>query len=246
MIMKEKINIEKLPKHVAIIMDGNGRWAKAKGQNRLFGHSAGVETLKNILRCAGNIGIKYLTVYAFSTENWNRPQDEVSGLMTILLDAIKSEIEEIHKSDVRINVIGDIQKLPQNVQSRINDAIELTKNNKGITFNIALSYGGRWDIVNAVMDIAEDYKQDKINKTDITENLFSTYLSTKNIPDPELIIRTSGELRLSGFLLYESVYSELYFTDVYWPDFSEEDFYKAIIDYQNRERRLGKISEQLK
>jgi undecaprenyl diphosphate synthase len=244
--MKEKINIEKLPKHVAIIMDGNGRWAKAKGQNRLFGHSAGVETLKNILRCAGNIGIKYLTVYAFSTENWNRPQDEVSGLMTILLDAIKSEIEEIHKSDVRINVIGDIQKLPQNVQSRINDAIELTKNNKGITFNIALSYGGRWDIVNAVMDIAEDYKQDKINKTDITENLFSTYLSTKNIPDPELIIRTSGELRLSGFLLYESVYSELYFTDVYWPDFSEEDFYKAIIDYQNRERRLGKISEQLK
>jgi undecaprenyl diphosphate synthase len=244
--MKDKINTENIPKHVAIIMDGNGRWAKAKGQNRLFGHRAGVKALKNILRCAGNIGVKYLTVYAFSTENWNRPQDEVSGLMTILLSAIKSEIEEIHKSDVRINVIGDIQKLPQNVQNKINDAIELTKDNKRITFNIALSYGGRWDIINAVKNIAEDYKQDKINKTDIDETLFASYLSTKNMPDPELIIRTSGELRLSGFLIYESVYSELYFTDVYWPDFSEEDFYKAIIEYQARERRIGKTSEQLK
>ncbi|MDR2498189.1 MAG: isoprenyl transferase [Tannerellaceae bacterium] len=243
--MEKQINKEKLPTHIAIIMDGNGRWAKEKGQSRLFGHKAGVDTLKNILRCAGNIGIKYLTVYAFSTENWSRPQDEVSGLMDIFLVALKSEIKELHESDVKITIIGDIQKFSQSVQKGINDAIELTKNNNGIVFNVALNYGGRWDIINAVINIAEDYKQNKINKTDITEMLFSSYLSTKNIPDPELIIRTSGEQRLSGFLLYESVYSELYFTDIYWPAFSENDFYEAIIAYQNRERRLGKISEQL-
>ncbi|GHV51850.1 isoprenyl transferase [Bacteroidia bacterium] len=244
--MIEKINIEKLPKHIAIIMDGNGRWATSKGQNRLFGHAAGVTSLKNVLRCAGNIEIKYLTVYAFSTENWNRPKEEVDGLMSLFLNSIKSEIEEIHQSGVKINIIGDIQGLPKDVQEGIDYIVKLTKDNKRIALNIALNYGGRWDIINAVANIAEDYKQNKINKTEIDEKLFSFYLSTKNIPDPELIIRTSGELRLSGFLLYESVYSELYFTNVLWPDFSENDFYEAIIAYQNRERRLEKTSEQLR
>ncbi|MDR2834881.1 MAG: isoprenyl transferase [Bacteroidales bacterium] len=246
MSLKEQINIEKLPKHVAIIMDGNGRWAKSKGQMRLLGHKAGVKALKNILRCAGTLGIKYLTVYAFSTENWNRPQDEVSGLMTILLNAIKSEIKEIHESDVKINVIGDTSKLPEKVQQKINDAIELTKTNKRITFNIALSYSSRCDIINAVKNIAEDYKNNKINQTEINETLFSKYLSTKEIPNPELLIRTSGELRISNFLLFEIAYSELYFTDIFWPDFSEENFYQAILDYQSRERRYGKTSEQIK
>ena len=245
MTLKDQININKLPQHIAIIMDGNGRWAKQRGQMRLFGHKAGVKTLKNILRCAGHLGVKYLTVYAFSTENWNRPQEEVSGLMSILLQAIKSEIKEIHESDVKINVIGDINKLPQKVQQRINEAIELTKNNKRITFNIALNYGARDEIINAVKNIANDLINNNIQTQDINQNLFSSYLTTKNIPDPELLIRTSGELRISNFLLYQIAYSELYFTDVLWPDFTEDIFYEAIIDYQKRERRYGKTSEQI-
>ena len=245
MSLKEQINIKNLPQHIAIIMDGNGRWAKSKGKIRLAGHNAGVKVLKNILRCAGELGIKYLTVYAFSSENWYRPKDEVSGLMSILMNAIKSEIKEIHESDVKINVIGELCKLPEKVQEKINSAIELTKNNKRITFNVALSYGGRSEIINAVKKIAEDTKNNNLEINQINENLFSQYLTTKNMPDPELLIRTSGEQRISNFLLYQIAYSELYFTDVFWPDFSEENFYAAIIDYQNRERRYGKTSEQL-
>lgn len=246
MTIKEKININNLPQHIAIIMDGNGRWAKEKEQIRLFGHKSGVKALKKILRCAGEIGIKYLTVYAFSTENWHRPKDEISGLMTILLQAIKSEIKEIHDSNTKINVIGDITKLPSKVQKKINDAIELTKNNNRICFSIALNYSGRADILNAAKKIAEDFKNNKINLDSINDTLFHEYLYTKEITYPDLLIRTGGEFRISNFLLFETAYSEMYFTNTFWPDFSEEEFYKAIISFQNRERRFGKTSEQIK
>lgn len=246
MSLKEKINLEKLPQHIAIIMDGNGRWAKEKNKNRLFGHRAGVKSLKNILRTPGELGIKFFTVYAFSTENWNRPKDEVSALMTILLQAIQSEIEEINKSNVKINVIGDISAFPKNIQKKIFDAVELTKNNDRICFSIALNYSGRYDILNATKKIAEDVKNNSLNADDIDETVFKKYLSTKNIPDPDLLIRTSGEYRISNFLLFEIAYSELYFTNTYWPDFSQEDFFSAIISYQSRERRFGKTSEQIK
>jgi len=246
MSLKEEINVEKLPQHVAIIMDGNGRWAKARGQIRLFGHNAGVQTIKKILRIAGGLGIRHLTVYAFSTENWNRPKDEVSGLMSILLKAMESELKALHESNVKINVIGEIEKLPRDVRGKINEAIELTRNNSGITFNVALSYSGRWEIINAAKKIAEDVKNNNLEIDNIDEKLFPSYLTTGNMPDPELLIRTSGELRISNFLLYQIAYSEFYFADVYWPDFSEEEFYKALISYQNREIRKGKTSEQLK
>jgi len=246
MSLKGQVNIEKLPQHVAIIMDGNGRWAKSKGQIRLFGHQAGVQTVKKIVQIAGELGVKYLTVYAFSTENWNRPQDEVFGLMSILVKAIDSEIKELNEKNVKLNFIGEIEKLPENVQQKIKEAIESTKNNSGITFNVALSYSGRWEIIDAVKKIAKDVKNDNLNIDKINETLFSSYLTTRNMPDPDLLIRTSGELRISNFLLYQIAYSEFYFTDVFWPDFSEEDFYKALISYQNREIRKGQISEQLK
>jgi len=245
MLLKKDINLEKLPQHIALIMDGNGRWAKAKGQPRLFGHKAGVQTVKKILQISAKLGVKYLTVYAFSIENWNRPKDEVSGLMTILLSAIRSELNELNKANVKLNVIGEIEKLPTKIRTKINEAIELTKNNTGIRFNVALNYSGRWEIVNAAKKIAEDVKNNNLEINKIDETLFSSYLTTRNMPDPDLLIRTSGELRISNYLLYQIAYSEFYFTDVFWPDFSEEEFYKAIISYQNREIRKGKISEQL-
>jgi len=246
MLLEKEINIEKLPQHVAIIMDGNGRWAKARGQIRLFGHKAGVQAVKRILQVAGKLGIKYLTVYAFSTENWNRPKEEVSGLMSILLMAVESELKELHASNVKLNVIGEIEKLPKKVKQKIDEAIKLTKNNSGITFNVAISYSGRWEIINAAKRIAEDVKNNNLEIDKIDEELFPSYLATGNMPDPELLIRTSGELRVSNYLLYQIAYSEFYFTDVFWPDFSEEEFYKALISYQNREIRRGQISAETK
>lgn len=241
----ESIDKNRLPNHVAIIMDGNGRWAKSKGLLRLNGHSEGAKTVKTTLQACGELGIRYLTVYAFSTENWNRPLAEINGLMALLINSIDKEIKEINNSGVKVRVIGEIEKLPKNVQKKLNYAIELTKDNQRVDFIIALSYSGRWEIVNAVKKIVENCKNNTLSINSVDEKLFSTYLSTVEIPDPELLIRTSGEKRISNFLLYQIAYTELYFTDVLWPDFSKEEFYKAIVDYQNRERRFGKTSEQI-
>lgn len=245
MSLKNKIDKNKIPTHVAIIMDGNGRWAKSRGKMRLAGHQEGARSVRTAIEVCGELGIKYLTVYAFSTENWNRPKSEVNGLMNLLVSSIDKEFEEINKLGVRIRIIGEIVKLPANVQSKLNLAVENTKNNNKLNFVIALSYSGRWDIVNAAQKIAQDCKNNIINLESINDKIFESYLSTSEIPDPELLIRTSGEERISNFLLYQIAYSELYFTDVLWPDFSKEEFYSAIINYQKRERRFGKTSEQL-
>jgi undecaprenyl diphosphate synthase len=245
--MSEINNIDKsrIPSHVAVIMDGNGRWAKSRGKMRLTGHQEGAKSVKQAIEACGELGIKFLTVYAFSTENWSRPQNEVSGLMSLLVSSVDKEFEEINQRGIKILVIGQLDKLPENVQKKLKFAIEKTKNNTALTFIIALSYSGRWDIVNAVKKLSEDCINNKLDTSKIDEQLFAKYLSTSEIPDPELLIRTSGEERISNFLLYQLAYSELYFTDVLWPDFSKEDFYKAIINYQKRERRFGKTSEQL-
>ncbi len=245
MSLRESINPERIPQHIAIIMDGNGRWAKQRGKLRLSGHNEGAKTLKKIIETAANLGVKYLTVYAFSTENWNRPKEEVSGLMNLLVNSMEREIKEVNKNGIKISVIGDIDKLPSQVIKKVNKAIEITQNNDKFNVIIALSYSGRWEIANAVKKIATDVKSGIIDPQQIDETLISNYFVTKDIPDPELLIRTSGEHRISNFLLYQLAYSELYFTDVLWPDFSSEEFYKAILDYQSRERRFGKTSEQL-
>lgn len=246
MSLKENINPERVPQHIAIIMDGNGRWAKQKGKMRLSGHNEGAKALKNIIETAANTGVKFLTVYAFSTENWNRPKDEVSGLMNLLMSSMEKEIKNVQKNGIKISVIGDTCKLPDKVRKKVEKAIEATKSNKKFNVIIALSYSGRWELVNAIKNITEDIMSNKISLDNITEDSVSQYLTTAGIPDPELLIRTSGEYRISNFLLYQLAYSELYFTDVLWPDFSSEEFYKAIIDYQSRERRFGKTSEQIK
>jgi undecaprenyl diphosphate synthase len=246
MSLKENINPERVPQHIAIIMDGNGRWAKQKGKMRLSGHNEGAKALKNIIETAANTGVKFLTVYAFSTENWNRPKDEVSGLMNLLMSSMEKEIKNVQKNGIKISVIGDKSKLPDKVRKKVEKAIEATKSNKKFNVIIALSYSGRWELVNAIKNITEDIMSNKISLDNITEDSVSQYLTTVGIPDPELLIRTSGEYRISNFLLYQLAYSELYFTDVLWPDFSSEEFYKAIIDYQSRERRFGKTSEQIK
>lgn len=245
MSLIDKIDKDKLPKHVAMIMDGNGRWAKSRGKVRLSGHQEGAKSVKNVIQVCGHLGIKYLTVYAFSTENWNRPKAEINGLMTLLVNSIDREIDELKEQGVKVKVIGEIDVLPKNVKKKLDFAIETTKDNTRLTFIIALSYSGRWDILNAVKSILQDSEENKIKSSDFNPELFEKYLSTSEIPDPELLIRTSGESRISNFLLYQIAYSELYFTDVLWPDFSREEFFKALLDYQNRERRFGKTSEQL-
>lgn len=245
MSLIEKIDKTRIPKHVAIIMDGNGRWAKSRGKMRLSGHQEGAKSVKTAIEVCGELGIQYLTVYAFSTENWNRPKNEISGLMNLLVSSVDREINEINELGIRIQVIGEMNKLPDNVRKKLQDAIETTKNNKKLTFIVALSYSGRWDILNAAKSIARDAKENLIDPSEISYELFESYLATAATPDPELLIRTSGEERISNFLLYQSAYSEFYFTDVLWPDFSKEAFYEAILDYQNRERRFGKTSEQL-
>ncbi len=242
---RKKLNIGNVPKHVAIIMDGNGRWAAKHGIERIFGHEHGVESVRSTVEGAGEIGVKYLTLYAFSTENWERPKSEVDALMSLLVQAIEGETDELMKNNVRLGAIGDLSKLPADVLNKLNECIRVLDKNTGLNLVLALSYSSKWEITDAVRKIADDVKKDKIKTTDIDDKLFEKYLSTTGIPDPELLIRTSGEFRISNFLLWQIAYSELYFTDVLWPDFRKEDLFKAVCDFQNRERRFGKISNQL-
>lgn len=245
MNLKEKLIAEKLPRHIAIIMDGNGRWAKEKGKDRLFGHYHGVESVRNIVEGCAELGIGYLTLYAFSTENWDRPKDEVTGLMELLVETIRQEVSTLNKNNIRLHVIGNISLLPPSAQKELDEACEATQKNSGLNLIMALSYSSRWEIVNAVKKIGEAIKANTLQPGDISDTLFQNYLCTAPFPDPELMIRTSGEYRISNFLLYQLAYSELYFTDALWPDFRKENLYQALWDYQNRERRFGKTSEQL-
>lgn len=240
-IIPSNIKMESIPKHIAIIMDGNGRWATERMLPRNLGHRAGVEALRDVIKTASNIGIKYLTLYAFSTENWKRPASEVSLLMKLLVEYLRKEIAELHDNNVKINVIGDILKLPAEAIEEIEKALQKTRNNEGLVVNIALNYGGRSELVHALKNITLKAKNNEIEIDDIDEDLIGSFLYTKDIPDPELMIRTSGEIRLSNFLLWQCAYSEFYFTDIYWPDFRGEDLLMAIADYQNRKRRFGGI-----
>jgi undecaprenyl diphosphate synthase len=245
MSFKDQIDPKRIPKHVAVIMDGNGRWAKTQGEMRIFGHLNGVSAVRDTLSAAGDIGVKYLTLYAFSTENWDRPIEEVSALMDLLVQTIVKEIDELQDKEVRLQAIGDLNSLPENCRETLVKAIERTKDNKRITLVLALSYSSRWEITRAIRAISEDVKNDKLSMDSIDQETIDSYLETRDIPDPELLIRTSGEKRISNFLLWQIAYSELYFTSVFWPDFKKEDFFEAIVVYQNRERRFGKISEQI-
>jgi len=239
------IDKNKLPKHVAIIMDGNGRWAKQKGEHRIFGHQNGVESVRNVTEAAAELGIKFLTLYAFSTENWNRPIAEVNALMELLVSTISNEVKTLNKNKIRLQAIGNLKSLPGNCFNELMNAIKETEQNDRMTLVIAISYSSKWEIIEAIRNISEKVKKNEISSEDIDETLFSSFLTTKNIPDPELLIRTSGEQRISNFLLWQIAYAELYFTEKLWPDFHKEDFYEAILDYQNRERRFGKTSEQI-
>jgi len=243
--LEQQIDKSRLPKHIAIIMDGNGRWAKEQGQDRLFGHVHGVESVRNIVEGCAELGVEYLTLYAFSTENWDRPEYEVVGLMELLVTTIRKEVESLHKNNIRLHVIGDMKMLPDNALRELNEALDFTKNNTGLNLIMALSYSGRWELLNAVKGIAEKVKNGKLNMEDIDQNILKQHLVTSEFPDPELMIRTSGEYRISNFLLYQLAYAELYFTKVRWPDFRKENLYEAIIDYQGRERRFGQTGEQI-
>ncbi|GEP62251.1 isoprenyl transferase [Clostridium beijerinckii] len=235
------LDMNNIPNHIAIIMDGNGRWAKEQNLPRSMGHRAGVETIRRILKEATRLGIKNLTLYAFSTENWARPKDEVGTLMKLLVTYLKRELKECHENGVRMNVLGDTSKLPKECQNALEEALETTRNNTKINLNFALNYGGRNEIVRAIKLINSDIKNGKLNEEDINEALVEKYLYTKGIPDPDLIIRPSGEQRLSNFLLWQCAYSEFWYSDINWPDFKEKDLRKAIADYQNRDRRFGKV-----
>jgi len=237
----EEIDATNLPKHIAITMDGNGRWAKSKGKLRIFGHKNGVKAVRDTVEGAAEIGIEYLTLYAFSSENWNRPEKEVNALMTLLVSAINKETKTLMDNNIRLITIGDINKLPSKAQKELQEAITKTKDNTRMNLVLALSYSGRGEILNAVKNIIKDGKEPE----EINESTFQQYLTTKSVPDPELLIRTSGEYRISNFLLWQIAYSELYFTDTLWPDFRRADLYKAILNYQSRERRFGKTTEQL-
>jgi undecaprenyl diphosphate synthase len=242
---KDHIDPQNLPQHVAIIMDGNGRWAKKKGAMRIFGHRNAVQSVRDVTEGCGELGIKYLTLYAFSTENWRRPKEEVDGLMQLLVNTLKQEIDRLQENRVRLMTIGDTSQLPADCQENLIWAINQTRNNKGLTLNIALSYSGRWEILHAVREIAKDVREGKLAPEAIDESRFENYLQTCRIPDPELLIRTSGELRISNFLLWQIAYTELFITPTLWPDFRKEHLYEAIWSYQQRERRFGKTSEQL-
>jgi len=239
------IDKSKLPAHVAIIMDGNGRWAKQKGKLRIFGHQNGVAAVREVTEAAAELGVQYLTLYAFSTENWNRPKAEVDALMALLVSTIHKEVKTLNKNKIRLKAIGNLKSLPKSCYRELMDAIEQTSTNDRMTLVLALSYSSKWEIIEAVKQVAEKVKQGKISPEEINEKLFGEHLSTNEIPDPELLIRTSGEQRISNFLLWQIAYSELYFTEKLWPDFHKEDFYEAILGYQNRERRFGKTSEQI-
>lgn len=241
----DQLDKENIPQHVAIIMDGNGRWAKQKGEERIFGHTYGVESVREALTAATESGVKYLTLYAFSTENWNRPKEEVDALMDLLVRTIASEIASLNQNEVRLQAIGDLKNLPESCQAALQKAIDETAKNKRITLILALSYSAKWEITQAIKEIAKKVKKGELQEHEITNDLVHSHLQTKNIPDPELLIRTSGEHRISNFLLWQLAYSEFVFLDIMWPDFKKEHFYKAIFDYQKRERRFGKVSEQL-
>lgn len=245
MSLKDQLIKDKMPKHVAVIMDGNGRWAKQRGNARVFGHQHGVTAVREVTEAAAEIGIGYLTLYAFSTENWNRPKLEVDALMALLVSTISSETKTLLKNNVRLNAIGNHDSLPGNVRKKLDDCIRQTASNTGLTLTLALSYSSRWEIINAVKSMAMDVKGGRVDVESIDDALFSNYLTTRGIPDPELLIRTSGEYRISNFLLWQIAYAELYFCQTLWPDFRREHFYEALLDYQNRERRFGLTSDQL-
>jgi undecaprenyl diphosphate synthase len=235
-----------MPRHVAIIMDGNGRWAKRQGLARMFGHRQGVETVHRITEAAAELGISYMTLYAFSTENWNRPKEEVDALMSLLVDTIAKETPTLMKNNIRLQTIGDLSRLPQATRDNFLSCIVETSGNTGLTLVIALSYSARWELIRATQQIAAKVKDGEMLIEDINEEVIGAYLTTSDMPDPDLLIRTSGELRISNFLLWQLAYSELYFTDCLWPEFTTEEFYRAILDYQHRERRFGKTSEQIR
>jgi undecaprenyl diphosphate synthase len=239
--MSQIIDTNNLPKHIAIIMDGNGRWAESKGKLRVFGHTNGVTAVRDTVEAAAKLGIKFLTLYAFSTENWDRPASEINALMALLVSAINKETKTLMQNNIQLSTIGDTDNLPSKARQELIEAIEKTKNNTRMTLILALNYSGRWEIINATKKIIAD----GINASTINEQTFRQYLTTKNVPDPELLIRTSGEHRISNFLLWQIAYSELYFTDILWPDFRGPDLEKAILDYQNRERRFGKTTKQI-
>mgnify|MGYP002623680734 CR=1 FL=1 len=244
--LKDKIIIGRLPEHIAVIMDGNGRWAKQQGKMRVFGHQHGIQAVRDTAEACAELGVKYLTLYAFSTENWNRSSFEVDALMTLLANALRDELKTLNDNNIRLNAIGDLKRLPKPQYDSLMFAIDNTKNNNRMTLTLCLSYSGRWEITKMVRDIATQVKEGKINPNDVDEALITNHLATAGMPDPDILVRTSGEERISNYLLWQIAYSELYFTKKYWPDFGKEDLYEAIINYQNRERRFGKTSEQIK
>lgn len=241
--MKENIDFYNLPTHIAVIMDGNGRWARNRGASRIFGHKNAIKAVREITEGCAELGVKYLTLYAFSTENWGRPKSEVNGLMELLVYTIRNEIKTLLENDVMLSTIGEVTELPEKCQNELIDAINETKDNKGLNLILALNYSGRWELKEAIRNIVSDVESKKIEANSIDYDLIKQYLSTKTIPDPELLIRTSGEMRISNFLLWQIAYTELYFTEKLWPDFRKDDLYNAIIAYQKRERRFGKLSK---
>lgn len=243
--LKDKINIAKLPKHIAVIMDGNGRWAKTKGQPRVFGHKSGVKSVREITEAAAELGVEYLTLYAFSTENWSRPSLEVNALMTLLVETVRKELSTLNNNNIRLQAIGNLEGLPSKTKAALLEGIQLTNQNNRMTLVLALNYSSKWEIIEAVKSIAREVRNGELEIDKIDAPLFSNHLTTKDIPDPELLIRTSGEHRISNYLLWQAAYAEFYFTSVLWPDFGKEHFYEAILDFQNRERRFGMTSEQV-
>jgi len=245
MSIKQNIDLERIPQHIAIIMDGNGRWAQEQGQDRLFGHFRGVESVRDIVEGCAELGVEYLTLYAFSTENWDRPLHEVTGLMELLVETLRKEVPILNKNNIKMHAIGALSMLPPNARQALTVALDMTSGNTGLNLVMALSYSSRWELVNAVKLIAKDVKENTLDLDDITQDTLQQYLTTSAFPDPELMIRTSGEYRISNFLLYQLAYAELYFTETRWPDFRKENLYEAILDFQKRERRFGKTSGQI-
>jgi undecaprenyl diphosphate synthase len=245
MSLKQNIDLERIPQHIAIIMDGNGRWAQEQGQDRLFGHFRGVESVRDIVEGCAELGVEYLTLYAFSTENWDRPLHEVTGLMELLVETLRKEVPILNKNNIKMHAIGALSMLPPNARQALTEALDMTSGNTGLNLVIALSYSSRWELVNTVKLIAKDVKENTLDLDDITQDTLQQYLTTSAFPDPELMIRTSGEYRISNFLLYQLAYAELYFTETRWPDFRKENLYEAILDFQGRERRFGKTSGQI-
>ncbi len=245
MDLKSEIDLKKLPRHIAVIMDGNGRWAKQHGKPRVFGHRNGVKAVREVTEAAADLGIEYVTLYAFSTENWNRPPVEVTALMTLLVETLRNEIETLNKNNIRLRAIGDLSKLPHKTHQALLEGIEKTKNNARMTLVLALNYSSKWEITEATRHIAEQVKKGVLQPSEVSEQTIADALTTSGIPDPELLIRTSGETRLSNFMLWQLAYAEFYFTAVFWPDFQKQHFYEAILNYQNRERRFGMTSEQI-